>query len=251
MYNSKPKHRFYISPENISDNSIVITQPEYHHIVNVIRYKKGNAVCLFDGKGNEYLGDISYIDKSNKVVKVEIRDIHRGEAVDRPMILIQSLIKGSKMDFIIQKATEIGVTNIFPVRTEYSVVKLDAKKENSKLAKWNRIMQESAKQCSRVRLPILNRVLNLDEVLNTLDRVDTKIICTIQDIGMDLRKIPDKNSKSLAVAVGPEGGFSEREIKLAQDKNWIPMCVGNIILRAETAAIAMLSVLSYKFGFWK
>lgn len=265
MFNYKPKHRFYIPPENVSDDIIIITQPEYHHIVDVIRYKEGYNICLFDGKGNEYIGDIMSIDRIAKNIKVKINNIHKNKILDRPFILMQSLIKGAKMDFIVEKAAEMGVTHIFPVRTERSVIRLDTKKEGLKIDKWKRIVKEASKQCGRNQLPVLDKIWNLDEALAALDWIDTKIICTIHDRAINLKKISSqrpapfgrgifddggKKTGSIVIAIGPEGGFSEKEIEQAQNKGWVPVRLGSIKMRAETAAVVMLGILGYEYDYF-
>lgn len=250
MSNHKPKHRFYIPPENVSDNIIIISQPEYHHIVDVIRYKEGSSICLFDGKGNEYTGDIMSIDRAVKNLKVKINNIRRNKILDKPFILIQSLVKGTKMDFIMEKAAEMGVTHIFPVRTERSVIRLDTKKEGLKINKWKRIVKEASKQCGRSQLPVIDKIWRLDEVFNALNWVDTRIICTIHDRGINLKKISSQKTGSIVVAIGPEGGFSEKEIEQAQNKGWVPVRLGNIKMRAETAAVVMLGILGYEYDYF-
>lgn len=247
---SEAKHRFYILAENISGDIILIARPEYHHIVDVIRCKEGDSISLFDGKGNEFEGNIVSIDRNNKEVKVKINKVYKDKSSGRSLILVQSLVKGEKMDFIVQKATEIGVTHILPVKTKYSVVKLDSRKENLKIKKWRRIIQEASKQCGRTRLPVLDRIWGLDESLSFLDWVDTKIICTIGDKGINLKDTSNKKTKSIAVAIGPEGGFASAEVELAESYGWVPVRVGDIKMRSETAAIVMLGILCYEYDYF-
>jgi len=246
------KRRFYCSPDNISQDKIVITEPEYHHIVNVIRHKEKDEIYFFNGKGKEYLCEIVSIDTKLKKLNTRIIKICKDSKEEKPLILIQGLAKGSKMDFIIQKATEMGVTHIYPVETRYSIVKLDSKKKDAKINKWERIVKEAAKQCGRRKLPEINRIRKFNEVLDNLNWVDNKIICTIQDIGVNLKDISKRcKYNSLAFAIGPEGGFSEEELNLACKKDWSPVRIGNVILRTETATIAMLGILCYEYKYWE
>lgn len=239
------KHRFYISPQNIVNNKALITQPEYHHIVDVLRYKEGSPIILFDGKGNEYTGRVESIDKNSRSVKIFLERISK-EEVARPLILVQALIRSSNMDVIIQKATEIGVTHIYPLVTKNSVVKV----QPAKIDRWRRILEEACKQCKRNWFPYIDKIWDLEEVISALDWVGEKIICTPSGKAKSLKEIPDRNPGSVAIMIGPEGDFTREELEIACSKGWIPVHLGKTILRAETAAISVLGAVCYKFGFW-
>lgn len=237
------KHRFYISPQNIVNNKALITQPEYHHIVDVLRYKEGDNIILFDGKGSEYIGRVTFINKKIKSVEVYVEKAER-ENVPRPLILVQSLVRS--MDVIIQKATELGVTHIYPVVTRNSVVKV----QPAKIDRWRRILEEACKQCKRSWFPYIDKIWDLEEAISALDWVGEKIICTPSGKTKSLKEIPDRNPGSVAIMIGPEGDFTRKELELAFSKGWIPVHLGKTILRAETAAISVLGAVCYKFGFW-
>lgn len=242
-------HRFYISPQSIVDNTVVISQPEYHHIVSVLRSKKDDIIKLFDGKGNEYNGRIEFIDRKAKSVRVFVEQVYKEEPT-RSLVLVQSLIKSSNMDLIIQKATELGVTHIYPLITTNSVIKLEPRSQYTKINKWRRITEEACKQCGRSWLPFIDKVWSFNEVVDSLNRVEAKIICTPLAKSGSLKEISSGNPGSAAVMIGPEGDFTQTELNLAVSRGWSPVQIGRNILRAETAAIAMLGVVSYKFGYW-
>lgn len=249
MSSLKPKHRFFVSPQNIIADTAIIGPAEYHHLVDVLRHKVGDPVSLVDGQGNEYLAKLKSIKREKKEVELKIEEVFQGEKVERSLILVPGLVRSAKMDFIIQQATELGVTHIFPVVTKNSVVKLDEKKRLAKIEKWQRIIQSAAKQCGRLTLPLLDRVGNYDEIFPALSWVEQRYICTVLDIEKQT-KIAGA-PKSVAVLVGPEGGFSEAEVELARRQyGWLPLSLGKNRLRAQTAAVASLSVIGYQLGYW-
>lgn len=230
------RHRFYLSSPNI------ITQPEYHHIVDVLRYKEGDEIILFDGKGNEYTGKVEFIDRKKKQVKVSIEKSSK-EEVARPLVLVQALIKSSNMDIIIQKATELGVTHIYPVIVKNSVVK------GGKIERWHKITEEACKQCGRNWFPYIDKIWNLEEAVNSLDWVENKLVCTPDPRAKNLRDIAE-NAGSAGVMIGPEGDFTKEELALVCSKGWMPIRLGRVLLRAETAAVSVLGAVCYKFGYW-
>jgi 16S rRNA (uracil1498-N3)-methyltransferase len=242
-------HRFFLSTKNITENILSIFQPEYHHIVDVLRYKEGDNIILFDGEGKEYYGVVVSVDNEAKVVKVDIRTIKNEETL-RPLILAQSMIKASNMDLIVQKATELGVTHIYPLFTKNSVIKIEGKQALVKVDKWKRTAEEASKQCGRSWLPHIDRIWSFDAALEALDKVNNKIICAISSEAKKLKEVSDIDRGSTAVMIGPEGDFTSDEVKKAIAYGWQPVNLGKTILRAETAAISALGVLSYKFGYW-
>lgn len=230
------RHRFYLSSPNI------LTQPEYHHIVNVLRYKEGDRIILFDGKGNEYTGKIEFIDKKKKQVKVSIESSSKEEST-RLLVLVQSLIRSSNMDIIIRKATELGVTHIYPVITNNSVVK------EGKIDRWHKITEEACKQCGRSWFPYIDKIWDLEEAISSLDWIKNRLVCTPNPRAKGLKDIPG-NTDSTAVMIGPEGDFTKEELEFVCSKRWVPIHLGKTLLRAETAAISVLGAVCYKFGYW-
>jgi len=228
------RHRFYISSLD--------TQPEYHHIVNILKYKEGDRIILFDGKGNEYTGKIESIDKKKKQVKFSIEGSRKEESA-RPLALVQGLIRSSNMDIIIQKATELGVTHIYPLAVKNSLVK------TGKIDRWRKIAEEACKQCGRNWFPYIDKVWDLEEAIGSLDWVKNRLVCTLDPKAKGLKDIPE-NTDSTAVMIGPEGDFTKEELELVCSKGWMPIHLGKILLRAETAAISVLGAVCYKFGYW-
>jgi len=243
------RHRFYIYPDSIIDNNITITKPEYHHIVDVLRYKTGQDIILFDGKGSEYQGRIKTIDKNRNKVEVSIGNAYK-ETNGQPLILAAALLRAVNMDLLIKKATELGVTHIYPLITDNVIVKIPANAQAAKINKWRRISTEAGKQSQRNWLPYIDKIWDFQEALCSLETVETKIICTGGERAKPLRDLPDTNARPVAVMIGPEGGFSPGELDLAGKNGFMPVRLGNAILRAETAAVTALSIVNYKFGYW-
>lgn len=233
------RHRFYVPPQDI----IKDITTEYHHIVSVLRYKEGDPIVLFDGKGNEYIGKISAIDRKARRVRVSIEKSSK-EQVGRPLVLVQGLIKSSSMDIIIQKATELGVTHIYPIITKNSIVRA------GKINKWQRIVEEACKQCGRNWLPYIDKVWDIEEAVSSLDWIENKLVCTPNPKAKSLKDIPDGNLGSTAVMIGPEGDFTKEELESVCSRGWTPVHLGKTLLRAETAAISVLGAVCYKFGYW-
>lgn len=245
------KHHFFVHPQNITKDTATISQPEYHHIIDVLRYKQGDNIFLFDGTGIEYSGRIELIDYEAKAIRISLVKRTKKKQSQRPLILVQGLIKSGNMDFIIQKATELGVTHIYPLITKNSIIKLDDKQEVLKIEKWLRIAEEACKQCGRNEIPYINKIWHLEELLDELDKADCKIVCSLYEKIEPLRDIKSSGKDTVAVMIGPEGDFRKEELRLIYGRGWIPVSLGKTVLRSETAAVAVLGAVSYKFGYWE
>ena len=242
-------NRFYILPEFISGNTIMITGGDVNHIKNVLRLKSEDELICFDGKGMEYLCSITSIEKD--MVKTGIISSKKADTEPSVKItLAQGLPKSSKMDYIIQKTVELGVHKIIPVSTERTIAK------GEKLERWRKIAKEASEQCGRAIIPEVSPVLNFNEFLVPAPSLSRGI-----STYFDLKLIPWENEKqislktilkehpaanSIALLIGPEGGFSKQEIKEAVDQGFKPVSLGKRILRTETAAVSAVSNILYE-----
>ncbi len=203
----------------------------------------GQSLQIFDGSGGFYLAEILSIERRS--ARLLVASFHNDD-VESPLrlTLLQAVSRGERMDFVIQKATELGVTEIQPVLSEFGGVRLDAQRSASRLAHWTGIARSACQQCGRNRVPRIAEPQAFGEALQNLPAVDLALIL---DPGASAPSI-DATPQSVAVAIGPEGGFSEAELTLARENNFRALRLGPRVLRTETAALAAISVLQAKYG---
>lgn len=242
-------YQFFIQPENITEKEILITdEQDVNHIKNVLRMKKGEKLALCcEASEKEYICSITEVGEEG--IRAKVEDIC-GQSRELPVriTLFQGLPKGDKMEWIIQKAVELGAAEIVPVATKRAVVKLDAKKAAKKVQRWNEIAKSAAKQSKRSHIPEVKPVLTWKEAIaygKTLDMLlvpyeDAKGIAHSREVMQSVR-----GKKSLGIYIGPEGGFQEEEVKLAVEAGAFPVTLGHRILRTETAGMAVLSILMF------
>ncbi len=218
----------------------------------VLRLKLGDKVDIFDGTGKEYRSEILRQGHQTLTLRILETTVPNRES---PLTIImgQSLVKGNKMDFIIQKATELGVSEVFPFVSSRSITCLDKERIEHRVNRWRRIAVESSKQCGRLIPLRIETVAKFDEVLERGSLATKKII--LWEKGT--RNLPslfrERNatarlSESVYFLVGPEGGFSEEEIKRAEGTHFVPVSLGSRILRVETAGLSFVSILQYEWG---
>lgn len=241
-------YQFFVDPCQIQGKRIVITGKDVNHIKNVLRMRPGEEISVSNGMdGKEYRCGIEELHEEEIIC--ELRFI-KEEGVELPsrIYLFQGLPKADKMEFIIQKAVELGVYEIIPVAAKRSVVKLDEKKAKSKVLRWQGIAEAAAKQSKRGIIPKVCDVMNFREAAEYSSLAQVKIIPYELSEGMEkTRKIIDglKPGEDIAVFIGPEGGFAEEEILEAEKRGILPVTLGKRILRTETAGMSVLSILMY------
>ena len=234
--------RFFIDKSSIKDNIVTIKGKEAHHIKDVIRLKVGDSFMAIDGNGKTYT---LKIDKLKEAVVAKIEKVI-SKKVDSPRILLASaLAKKSKFDYIIEKATELGVTDIIPMITERTIVKVDSKSKIIKQNRWKNITIESAKQCGRNKLPVVHKITDLKGAIAIAKELgyDSKIIPYVSESVKQIKQVIEKSKKDVAIFIGPEGDFTDKEIALAEANNIIPVSLGELVLRVETACIYAVSVV--------
>src|SRR6266566_2910978 len=244
-------HRFYISPENWNSDALSLRDAEAHHARDVLRMKRGDRAVLFNGRGREITAEIVALSRS----EIRLRKVHETETAPLRcrITLGQAVAKGKNMDLIVQKAVEIGAAEIAPLISERTIVDLDKKEAEQKKAKWQQIAIEAAKQCGQNWLPQVNAPRKLKDFFSDAGNFDLRLIGSLQPDAIHLKKIlgdyTDQHRdrpKSVLMLVGPEGDFTPAELGLAKTHGCLPITLGPIILRVETAAIYCLSVLSYE-----
>jgi 16S rRNA (uracil1498-N3)-methyltransferase len=240
--------RFYVSPGSISRSENLIDikdKTEIHHIRDVMRLEKGDMVDIFDGMGMEFSCSIEEIRRDRVIMKIlDMLDSKR----DMPLMvtLYQAIPKKTKMDFIIEKTVELGVSRIVPMVTDRTVP--DIKDFSGKTDRWKRIGMASSKQCGRRILPAISDVMDFNSALIDSKDKDLAVFASLNKDSAPLKDILRKSSKkNIAVFIGPEGDFSPREISMAKESGCAMCSLGSLVLRSETAAIYVLSCLSYEF----
>ena len=240
-------HQFFVEPENIQGNKIVITGEDVNHIKNVLRMKVGDEIAVSNGvDGNEYRCGIVSISEE---VLCELRFV-KEDGVELPskITLFQGLPKADKMELIVQKAVELGVYEIVPVSMGRCIVKLDEKKQKSKISRWQGIAESAAKQSKRRIVPQVTSVMSMKEACKYASEMD--IVLVPYELAEDMPKTRElieaiKPGQKIGFFIGPEGGFEEMEIALAMEAGAKPITLGKRILRTETAGFTVLSILMY------
>ncbi len=213
------------------------------HLIKVLRLTQGDELRLFNGDGNEYLARISVAGKKNAQVTIE--QIFSSDAkVNLPLHLGQVVSKGDRMDFTIQKATELGITDITPLWSERCDVRLKGERLEKKMAHWNKVAISACEQSGRNRIPTIHPALNYDEWARSVES-DAKLVLHTRD-QKNLRNI--EVPKSVALLVGPEGGITDLEVEFCIQQGFTGLTLGPRILRTETAALAALSVFQFQWG---
>ncbi len=243
--------RFYVPPHNIGERYITIDGEEAHHVIDVMRLKDGDTVVVFDGTGDEYSGFIAKIDTRDRKVTVEIvRSEKRSSSSAADVTLAQAIPKKGKMDHVVEKATELGVSRIIPMVTERTIVRPDETGAEKNSSRWERIAVEAAKQCGRTSLPIVEAVTTYKEVAAHADEYDLCLFACLSERVMPLKaSLAGFKSGKIIVFIGPEGDFTPEEISLMADKgNCRTVSLGKRVLKSDTAGLFVLSVLDYEFS---
>jgi 16S rRNA (uracil1498-N3)-methyltransferase len=237
---------FFISPAQVFGSTIMIAGEDVRHIAIVMRMKAGDKLLLRDGKGTEYTVKIADIGRSD--IKTEILAQSEKELPSLHITLGQGLPKSDKMDFIVQKATELGVSSIVPIVTSRTIVKI--KNEENRIARWQKIAREAAMQSNRIDIPHIEGITMFSDFIGTLGAGPCQLLLLPWEEGTEpIKNIFRQKAKTqgIAVLIGPEGGYSSAEAMTARDKGFHLVSLGPNILRTETAAMAVLSMIRYEF----
>lgn len=242
-------YNFFVEPSQIQGNEVVITGSDVNHIKNVLRMKVGEELSVSNGTDQrEYRCGIEEFREES--ILCRLRFI-KEDGVELPskVYLFQGLPKADKMELIIQKAVELGACEVVPVAAKRSVVKLDEKRAAGKLARWQGIAEAAAKQSRRRIIPQIHPVMSMEEAVAYASGMDVCLIPYELAEGMEKTKeliSSLRPGQTIAVFIGPEGGFEEREIHMAVEAGIRPITMGKRILRTETAGFTMLSWIMYQ-----
>lgn len=227
--------------KNIKENKIILSNSDMHHIKNVMRMKENDKVeVVYDKK--------IYLCNLDNNLELHIESvIDEDKELPKEIIAIIGLVKEQKMDLVLQKLTELGVSKIIPVNMERSIVKLDAKKEEKKLIRWNTICKEASEQSKRNTIPIVTNVINFKDIINV--EVDLKLCCSVSEKDNIISNyISNNNYNSVSFVIGPEGGLTLKEENYLKENNYNLVSLGSLVFRMETACIYMASILNYEIN---
>lgn len=241
-------YRFFVAPEQIGERELEITGSDVNHIKNVLRMEPGEKIRVSNGQDTDYYCIIKQI--AQEKVRAEILEKIEGTTeLPCEIVLFQGLPKGDKMEWIIQKAVELGVRGIVPVAMKRSVVRLDAKKAEAKVKRWQAIGESAAKQSGRLVVPRIFPVMDFGEAVKAAEHMERKLLCYENARGMEYARQEIEACKAgdkIALFIGPEGGFEEGEAALAEKAGFSMISLGRRILRTETAGLCLLSVLMFQ-----
>ncbi|NPV90229.1 MAG: 16S rRNA (uracil(1498)-N(3))-methyltransferase [Firmicutes bacterium] len=245
----KQLRRFYAPGSYRPQQTVIIKGREAHHITRVLRMRPGDELLVLDGSGAEFHGRIKQASPQEVIVTLLSREESTPEPPVR-VVLAQGIPKGDKLDLIIQKGTELGLSRLVPLSTPRSVVRPEPDWLEHRAERWRRVAAEAAKQCRRSRLPEIDRVQTLEEALRSIPSGALALIpwegegeSWLKDLLREKADTPE-----VWIFIGPEGGWEPGEVAMAREAGVIPVTLGPRILRTETAALALLSILMYERG---
>lgn len=240
--------RFLIEPPVAGQESVLLNAKETHHAVKVLRLGPGDVVELLDGQGRSYRGIVAGMTKERLLVAMDQTMKPSSELGILPIsiTLAVSVIKPERMELLIQKACELGVSKLIPLLTERCVVKLSKERWDAKLMRWQRIAAESCKQCGQTRVPEIMRPENYETFLSALTKQGAFFIPTLAVPGNSFYEaLKSSPGNQILVLIGPEGDFTKKEVEQAIANGAKAVTLGPLVLRSETAALYTLSVLHF------
>ena len=241
--------RFFVKTEQIEEKTITIIGEDVKHIKNVLRKQNGDNLEICN-------------QETGTIYKCEIIDLKEQEIINRiieenetiedaiKVDIYQGLPKSDKMELIIQKSIELGANAIIPVEMKRCVVKLDSKSEGKKIERWQKIAESAAKQSGRSTIPEIRRIVKVEDIVKLKNDYDSIIVCYENEkenyIKNELLKLKNKQKAKIAVVIGPEGGLEEKDVEVLKQNGASIVTLGNRILRTETVALNLLSIIMYE-----
>lgn len=240
---------FFIESEFVSPQTIRITDPLLRHLRDSLRLDRGDELTVTDRAGVRYRTEIVEV----TATALEARILDKATAPQRTsptVVLAQALLKGEKMDWVIQKATELGIDRLVPVQTKHSVIKIQPERLDHQRTRWERIALEAAQQSERWTLPTIEVPRDLTSLFQQQAAAAAKVILAERSRNVPLMtvRLPTDPEQTVVMLIGPEGGWDQEELREAADAGFQAVTIGTRILRAETAAIAAISIVQSRLG---
>jgi len=230
---------------HLAEGPQVLRGDAYHHLARVLRAKVGDEVTLFDGGGREAEARVTRIWPTE--ILLEVAPVRSSAPAPVAITLVVALLKGEKMDWVVQKATELGVARIAPAASANAVVKLDGERRAGRRARWEKIAADAARQCGRADVPEITEIRDIAAALATGPGWRVLFHEALRDASLR-RLLPVDRPSEVTVAVGPEGGFAKDEVEIARRAGYVVSGLGPRILRAETAALVALALIGFALG---
>jgi len=240
--------RYFVRPDQMTGTTVRIEGDDVHHIARVMRMKQGDHIICADGQGRDVLAVIETIDE-HSVVATIVQELALRRELPLHVAVAQSLPKGDKMDWIVQKCTEMGVGRIIPFTSSRTVVFWNGDKMSRRRLRWLKIAKEAAEQSHRSIIPAIDEPVSWDELLALRGQFDLALLAHVGKEAVSLKQLFQERDKphSILIVVGPEGGFDEAEVEDAAANGFVSVSFGRRILRTETAALYALAAISYQF----
>ena len=226
------------------DTQVVLPDFAANHALRVLRLRDGDAVTLFNGDGNDYSGQLNLSRREPRVAVSRVDAIENESPL--AITLVQAIARGEKMDLILQKATELGVAKIVPVITQRTEVKLDEDRADKRVIHWQHVLESACEQCGRAQIPQIESPLTLERAARLFVDSDGTRLVLHPEGGKPLSEI--EVGDAVTIAIGPEGGFSERDLGVFEQCGFQRVTLGPRILRTETAGLAAITALQVRFG---
>ena len=241
-------HRFFIKSIIKKTKQVIIPENLRHQLINVLRLSVGDKITLFDNSGWEYITELKEIKTDNLIGIINEKQKNSSEPTNK-ITLYQPILKSDKFEFILQKGTELGVTNFVPIFCDRSIKRWnDDQILTKKYPRWKKIITEASEQCQRGIIPELNKPLDFTKAITYPNKNMSKFIALTGNKNSKLKQIPQSNiNMEIGLFTGPEGGFTKEEIELSKANSIKPISLGNRILRAETATIILITAILIKF----
>ena len=241
-------HRLFLNQRIHLNKELKTNQKQTHYLKHVLRLKKEEKITIFNGTGCEFIALIIQIKRSEITLK-PVKKIYRN--VESPLYihLAQGISRNDRMDFVVQKSTELGIKRITPLLTEFSFVKLNAEAFRKKKEHWEKISQSACEQCGRNEIPLIENPTTIKSFFNNISN-ENSLLLLEPESKRTLEKI-EKPKKGIDLLIGPEGGFSKKEIQSAREFGFTGISLGPRILRTETASLAAISIIQAKWGDFK
>ena len=241
--------RYFVTPEAIQGDRVTITGDDVKHIVRVLRMEAGDEVIVCDGTGRAFQTELTELGDGAVTARI-VEELSAQPESPVKITLAQGLPKGDKMDLIIQKGTETGITRFLPLSMSRCIVQYDDKKEQKRRERWQKIAKEAAEQSHRNIVPDVANGMTFKQLMNGLERFDLVLVPYEMEKARGVRDVLEEHpeAREVCVVIGPEGGIAEEEIETALRAGAVPVTLGPRILRTETAGLFVAACVAYHAG---